>query len=158
MVGVTGAPFHASRSLFFCNDAATTEIYTLSLHDALPIWRQQSAVTLGDEPAQRYLQVAARDAAGAAVAEQHRRLCAVAHQRIVDADRAELVDDDGGAAPLRALKERAHQGRLPGAEEAGDDGARNAPAARVFRPAPERPGGAGGEQVERVVHIATPSC
>ena len=24
---------------FFFNDAATTEIYTLSLHDALPIWR-----------------------------------------------------------------------------------------------------------------------
>src|SRR3712207_8818899 len=23
---------------FFCNDTATTEIYTLSLHDALPIW------------------------------------------------------------------------------------------------------------------------
>src|SRR3712207_8792792 len=28
------------RSLiFFFNDTATTEIYTLSLHDALPIWR-----------------------------------------------------------------------------------------------------------------------
>src|SRR6476619_3228631 len=26
--------------LFFFNDTATTEIYTLSLHDALPIWRQ----------------------------------------------------------------------------------------------------------------------
>src|SRR3712207_7962932 len=24
--------------MFFCNDTATTEIYTLSLHDALPIW------------------------------------------------------------------------------------------------------------------------
>ena len=24
--------------LFFFNDTATTEIYTLSLHDALPIW------------------------------------------------------------------------------------------------------------------------
>src|SRR3712207_9457175 len=24
-------------SMFFCNDTATTEIYTLSLHDALPI-------------------------------------------------------------------------------------------------------------------------
>src|SRR5215203_552326 len=24
---------------FFFNDSATTEIYTLSLHDALPIWR-----------------------------------------------------------------------------------------------------------------------
>src|SRR2546427_5770094 len=26
---------------FFFNDTATTEIYTLSLHDALPIWRGQ---------------------------------------------------------------------------------------------------------------------
>src|SRR5437868_8050043 len=26
-------------SLFLFNDTATTEIYTLSLHDALPIWR-----------------------------------------------------------------------------------------------------------------------
>src|SRR3712207_8406000 len=28
--------------LFFFNDTATTEIYTLSLHDALPIWRTPS--------------------------------------------------------------------------------------------------------------------
>src|SRR5689334_6223670 len=28
----------ARRSRFFFNDTATTEIYTLSLHDALPIW------------------------------------------------------------------------------------------------------------------------
>src|SRR5260370_10606746 len=27
-----------SVALFFFNDTATTEIYTLSLHDALPIW------------------------------------------------------------------------------------------------------------------------
>src|SRR3712207_9142097 len=31
---------------FFFNDTATTEIYTLSLHDALPIcWRWRSSVT-----------------------------------------------------------------------------------------------------------------
>src|SRR5215212_12151075 len=29
--------FFVSRLLFFFNDTATTEIYTLSLHDALPI-------------------------------------------------------------------------------------------------------------------------
>src|SRR5438309_8571638 len=29
-------------SLFFFNDPATTEIYTLSLHDALPIWQRRS--------------------------------------------------------------------------------------------------------------------
>src|SRR5262245_65223904 len=27
-------------SMFFFNDTATTDIYTLSLHDALPIWRR----------------------------------------------------------------------------------------------------------------------
>src|SRR5256885_2953261 len=29
---------------FFFNDTATTEIYTLSLHDALPIWRRRHRV------------------------------------------------------------------------------------------------------------------
>src|SRR5258708_27083920 len=29
---------HALLCFFFFNDTATTEIYTLSLHDALPIW------------------------------------------------------------------------------------------------------------------------
>src|SRR2546426_5202850 len=32
-------PPHPRLSLFFFNDTATTEIYTLSLHDALPISR-----------------------------------------------------------------------------------------------------------------------
>src|SRR5690348_18182612 len=31
------ADMHAKQCYFFCNDTATTEIYTLSLHDALPI-------------------------------------------------------------------------------------------------------------------------
>src|SRR6266540_7022524 len=34
---------------FFFNDPATTEIYTLSLHDALPIWRLYRAL-LGRPP------------------------------------------------------------------------------------------------------------
>src|SRR5258706_12759967 len=33
----TSSPLHALSSFFFFNDTATTEIYTLSLHDALPI-------------------------------------------------------------------------------------------------------------------------
>src|SRR3712207_7989233 len=32
---------------FFFNDTATTEIYTLSLHDALPIWALGSAAAPG---------------------------------------------------------------------------------------------------------------
>src|SRR5260370_22868587 len=35
-------PFIRSFCLFFFNDTATTEIYTLSLHDALPIFRKES--------------------------------------------------------------------------------------------------------------------
>src|SRR2546426_12574892 len=34
-------------SLFFFNDTATTEIYTLSLHDALPILRRSALVHCG---------------------------------------------------------------------------------------------------------------
>src|SRR2546426_8592597 len=33
---------------FFFNDTATTEIYTLSLHDALPIYRDEAAVALAE--------------------------------------------------------------------------------------------------------------
>src|SRR2546429_7008826 len=33
-------PPHTSTFVFFFNDTATTEIYTLSLHDALPISRR----------------------------------------------------------------------------------------------------------------------
>src|SRR5437764_15451213 len=35
---VTNYTHLASFIVFFFNDTATTEIYTLSLHDALPIW------------------------------------------------------------------------------------------------------------------------
>src|SRR2546429_2278356 len=35
------------RSFFFFNDTATTEIYTLSLHDALPICRDQAQGVVG---------------------------------------------------------------------------------------------------------------
>src|SRR5215813_15610714 len=37
-------------SFFFFNDTATTEIYTLSLHDALPILRAGVLVFGGDGP------------------------------------------------------------------------------------------------------------
>src|SRR3712207_7344417 len=33
---------------FFFNDTATTEIYTLSLHDALPIWRREGLMEHGN--------------------------------------------------------------------------------------------------------------
>src|SRR2546430_7173454 len=34
----TVIPINSTYFFFFFNDTATTEIYTLSLHDALPIW------------------------------------------------------------------------------------------------------------------------
>src|SRR3712207_708298 len=37
------------RCFFFFNDTATTEIYTLSLHDALPIYEGAMAVVLGGD-------------------------------------------------------------------------------------------------------------
>src|SRR2546422_6931955 len=40
-----------SLLFFFFNDTATTEIYTLSLHDALPISRQRAAIRLRRLPA-----------------------------------------------------------------------------------------------------------
>src|SRR5471030_3449877 len=38
---------------FFFNDTATTEIYTLSLHDALPISRDVSVHAIGGDDGQR---------------------------------------------------------------------------------------------------------
>src|SRR5215204_4703148 len=38
LYSVYSSLFRHDRSLFFFNDTATTEIYTLSLHDALPIF------------------------------------------------------------------------------------------------------------------------
>src|SRR5215469_4766623 len=40
----------ATLNLFFFNETATTEIYTLSLHDALPILRGADAVVRGGRP------------------------------------------------------------------------------------------------------------
>src|SRR5476651_1872949 len=42
------AHMHSLFVVFFFNDTATTEIYTLSLHDALPIWAGIDGVKLAD--------------------------------------------------------------------------------------------------------------
>src|SRR3972149_2704719 len=42
-----------SLSFFFFNDTATTEIYTLSLHDALPIWAPRPPLRDGSGPRRR---------------------------------------------------------------------------------------------------------
>src|SRR3712207_7197804 len=48
---------------FFLNNPATTEIYTLPLHDALPIWAPASALIAS--PASRRVAVSARGPASA---------------------------------------------------------------------------------------------
>src|SRR2546429_4369731 len=68
--------------LVFFNDTATTEIYTLSLHDALPIFERRSRVALGHGfrlRADRRRVVGAGDrhrhrAGGGAVLARHREL------------------------------------------------------------------------------------
>src|SRR5256885_16936098 len=45
MFAVLPVPHRVLLSSFFFNDTATTEIYTLSLHDALPIWTNTVTVT-----------------------------------------------------------------------------------------------------------------
>src|SRR5689334_24786412 len=71
-----------SLCYFFFNDTATTEIYTLSLHDALPIYANE----LGEaraEGAQRraaYLEADLGDAELAAAQQRHRALDAARHE------------------------------------------------------------------------------
>src|SRR5262249_61914536 len=48
--GIVSDQYHFPRLasapclVFFANDSATTEIYTLSLHDALPIWPPRRSI------------------------------------------------------------------------------------------------------------------
>src|SRR5256885_13168357 len=55
MVFLSSSWVFSSLSLFFFfNDTATTEIYTLSLHDALPIFASPlPRAAIGDEPSTR---------------------------------------------------------------------------------------------------------
>src|ERR1041385_4590870 len=46
--------------VFFFNDTATTEIYTLSLHDALPIWFRSSRALSSVERLSRFLRFCSR--------------------------------------------------------------------------------------------------
>src|SRR5215207_5266606 len=82
--------------------------------------RNDAAVAVGNEAAQRDLQVRAGGAAEATVAEQHGLVGAVAQQGVVQADGAEFIHDHGGAVALRTLQKSAYQSGLSGAEESGD--------------------------------------
>src|SRR2546427_6426059 len=75
-------------SFFFFNDTATTEIYTLSLHDALPIsWRRpDAAIAPAPAPAQRR---PGPPCAGPAIAASGRRHGPRRRHRAAAADRSE---------------------------------------------------------------------
>src|ERR1700722_1696735 len=112
--------------------------------------RYRAALAIEHQAAQRRLQIGARNAADAAVAEQHGLVSAVTDQHVVDADGAEFVDDDGGALPFRRGEKTLQQRRLAAAEKSGDDGHRNFGAALALKPAPEQAGFARGEEIEHV--------
>src|SRR5258707_8690702 len=59
-----------SRFFFFFNDTATTEIYTLSLHDALPIYRATGRVS-APAPGHRPAPASAIPGASAQRSEEH---------------------------------------------------------------------------------------
>jgi hypothetical protein len=65
-------------------------------------------------------QVAADGAADAAVVHLEHFLVSVDDQLVVDADLAELVDDDGELLAVRLRQDAVEQGRLAGAEIAGE--------------------------------------
>src|SRR5918997_2521987 len=77
---------------FFFNDTATTEIYTLSLHDALPISRQRfSAYEIGVVLAQDGWRFGGPPA-GAAIGERRSRQPDLAERRVLyHVDQAEVV-------------------------------------------------------------------
>src|SRR5256886_3238086 len=102
-------PLHFS--FFFFNDTATTEIYTLSLHDALPIWNGSSNRSTGDE----------RSPSGAGV---------LLDRRSVSADGLEAARAAVLGKPVPLLESRQEPFRQPGVPAARDraDHARQAPA------------------------------
>src|SRR2546430_16933199 len=57
---------------FFFNDTATTEIYTLSLHDALPIFRNRRRRSVHDESVPDSLEISGHDPGGDSC-RRHRR-------------------------------------------------------------------------------------
>jgi hypothetical protein len=107
-------------------------------------------LALGDQPAQRILEIGARIAAQAAIAKKGHLVSAAAQEGVIDASAAEFIDDDRGARAWRRGQKTANQRRLSGAEKAGDNGHRDARAARAFEPPPERAGSAGREDQKSI--------
>ena len=71
-------------------------------------------------------EIAAHGAAQTAAVELDHGLVADLEEVVVEADLTELVDDDGGAGELRAPHQPLQEGRLAGAEKAGEHDDRDA--------------------------------
>jgi hypothetical protein len=78
------------------------------------------------ERTQCFDQIAAHGTAHASVGEQHRVLARLRDEVVVDADRAELVDDHRGTGKIRQAQQRVDQRRLAAAKEAGEHRHRHA--------------------------------
>src|SRR5437870_13559533 len=63
-------PEHRTRSFFLFKDTATTEIYTLSLHDALPIYAERCGLA-GDELAKAVREFQRIEAESVRRSEEH---------------------------------------------------------------------------------------
>ena len=79
-----------------------------------------------EEPLERSHEVSLHAAADAAGIEHDQTLVDLFHQMVVDADRAELVDQHRAAVHLRLAQQVVEQGGLAGTEEAGEQGHRDA--------------------------------
>ena len=75
-----------------------------------------------EQPAEDPDEVAAHGAADAAVVHLEELLLAGDHELVVDPDLAELVLDDGQLPAVLLGEDAVEEGRLAGAEEAGEDG------------------------------------
>ena len=98
-----------------------------------------------DEIAEGTGEVSADRAAQAAPRELHHRVVGGLDEQVVDADRAELVDDDRGVAKPLRVEQAVEERRLAASEEPGED-EDGGPPVPAFGPAP-RGGGAGFRSV-----------
>src|SRR4030043_2052895 len=93
--------------LFFFNDTATTEIYTLSLHDALPISDHRWQRTRGDSPSRPYVVVGATQRSEEHTSELQSRLHLVC-RLLLEQKKMELTGDDRVSSCCYKNKEVAH--------------------------------------------------
>ena len=81
-------------------------------------------VEIAQQPLQRLDEVAAERAAQASGGQQHDIFVDLLDQQVIEADLAELVDDDRGVGERGIAQQAIEQRRLAGAEKAGQHGQR----------------------------------